>query len=84
MSSVRDLYEILARVPRQCFRSLANYLFWRMQCCRQSLGTDMRRREFFTPVGDGPWAAAGEKRRGRNESDPVANGSGVAVVSKPS
>jgi hypothetical protein len=45
-------------------------------------------RVFHSPWG-GPTAraarkAAGEKRQGRNESDPVANGSDVAVVSKPS
>jgi hypothetical protein len=36
---------------RQLFQSLSKYLFQRMQCCRLSLGTGMRRREFITLVG---------------------------------
>src|SRR5258708_39565194 len=35
----------------QLFQSLSKYLFQRMQRCRLSLGTDMRRREFITLVG---------------------------------
>ena len=35
----------------QLFQSLSKYLFQWMQCCRLSLGTDMRRREFITLVG---------------------------------
>src|SRR5438309_11223250 len=36
---------------RQLFQSLSKYLFQRTQCCRLSLGTDMRRRKFITLVG---------------------------------
>jgi hypothetical protein len=37
---------------QQLFQSLSKYLFQRMQCCRLSLGTGMRRREFITLVGE--------------------------------
>jgi hypothetical protein len=41
---------------RQLFQSLSKDLVQRMQCCRLSLGTDMRQREFITLV-DGTAAA---------------------------
>ena len=46
-----DPSETLAMHCAQLFQSLSKYLFQRMQRCRLSLGTDMRRREFITLVG---------------------------------
>ena len=93
---VRDFpSETLAAHSADC---LSKYLFQRMQCCRVSLGTDKRRRGFILRVAaprgglaaSRARAAAGEAQ-GRTapsyeidlESDPVASGLGVAVVSKP-
>ena len=93
---VRDFpSETLAVHSADC---LSKYLFQRMQCCRVSLGTDKRRRGFILRVAaprgglaaSRARAAAGEAQ-GRTapsyeidlESDPVASGLGVAVVSKP-